>query len=234
MSLIEIKDMSKEYGNGELSTMALKNVSFKANEGEMISIMGPSGSGKTTLLNILGCLDIPTSGEYYLAGHNVKTLRKKQIAEIRNKKIGFIFQQFALIPEYTIIENVEMPLLYRNSFESITNQISRSQRHTLASESLESVGLGNFLKKTPNLLSGGQQQRVAIARALVSNPDIILADEPTGSLDQKTGSEIMKLLSNINKQGKLVIIVTHDTKIASFCQRVIQVIDGKVSETTLV
>ncbi len=229
MSLIELRDISKKYQNSDLP--ALEDVSFKASEGEMISIMGPSGSGKTTLLNILGCLDTPTSGEYYLSGHNVKTLRKKQMAQIRNKKLGFIFQQFALIPEYTILENVEMPLLYRNSFESITNRISKSQRDALARESLESVGLGNFLKKTPNLLSGGQQQRVAIARALVANPDIILADEPTGSLDQRTGSEIMKLLCNINKQGKLVIIVTHDTKVASFCQRVIQVTDGKVMET---
>lgn len=140
MSLIELRDISKIYGNGELSSIALKDVSFKASEGEMISIMGPSGSGKTTLLNILGCLDIPTSGEYYLAGYNVKTLIKKHMAEVRNKKIGFIFQQFALIPEYTIIENVEMPLLYRNGFESITNQISKSQRHTLARESLEVLG----------------------------------------------------------------------------------------------
>ncbi len=232
MNLIELKDISKKYGNGELSSIVLRNVSFKATEGEMISIMGPSGSGKTTLLNILGCLDTPTSGEYHLAGHNVKFLNKRQMAEIRNKKIGFIFQQFALIPEYTVIENVEMPLLCRNSFENITNQISKSQRHALARESIESVGLGDLIKKTPNLLSGGQQQRVAIARALVTNPDIILADEPTGSLDQKTGSEIMKLLSNINMHGKLVIIVTHDTKVASFCQRIVQVMDGEVTETT--
>lgn len=229
MSILELKNISKEYVYDDSTNFALRDVNFKANSGEMIAIMGPSGSGKTTLLNILGCLDCQSSGEYYIDNIDVKNLSKENLAEIRNSKVGFVFQQFALIPEYTMVENVELPMIYGNYFTNSKNKISRKERRETAIEILSNLGLEKHLNKKPCELSGGQQQRVAIARALVKNPNIILADEPTGALDQKTGVEIMSLLNKINSKGKTVIIVTHDMKVASYCSRIVNVVDGIVT-----
>ncbi|MBW6411508.1 ABC transporter ATP-binding protein [Clostridium weizhouense] len=228
MSLIELKDLSKEYTYGESSTYALKNVNLKIYGGDMIAIMGPSGAGKSTLLNILGCLDKHSSGTYILKGKNINDFSKKELSKIRNREIGFIFQNFALIPEYTVGENLELPLLYKNNFSIKKDKLNKEQRMKLIEKALKNVLISNLIDKKPSYLSGGQQQRVAIARALIANPDIILADEPTGALDQKTGQEIMNLLKEINKQGKTIIIVTHDSNIASYCDKTINVIDGIV------
>ena len=228
MELLRLENICKKYSDGGVDNYVLKDVSFTVKSGEMIAIMGPSGSGKTTLLNILGCLDKPSEGEYFLNGINVKNLDKKGIAKVRNENIGFVFQQFALIPEYTAIENVEIPLLYGNNFRTANKKMRKNERLECAKQQLTSLGLENHMAKKPSQLSGGQQQRVAIARALVHNPSIILADEPTGALDQKTGKEIMDLLKSINEQGKLVIIVTHDPNVAACCNMVIQVTDGQV------
>ncbi|BDR76057.1 ABC transporter ATP-binding protein [Clostridium tetani] len=230
MSTIVLQNIYKEYIYDKATTYALKNVSFSAEEGEMIAIMGPSGAGKTTLLNILGCLDKQSKGNYYLDGRNIKDFTKKQLAEIRNEKFGFVFQQFALIQEYTVFENLELPILYGNCFKSFEKRIRKKARLEIIGKSLENVGLSGHIHKKPSQLSGGQQQRVAIARALIANPGIILADEPTGALDQKTGRKIMDLLKNINKQGKTIIIVTHDLNVASYCERVVNVIDGEITK----
>lgn len=217
MAVIKLKDVTKIYGQGDGKTEALKGVNLEVDQGEMIAIMGPSGSGKSTILNIIGCIDKPTTGEYFLNDKNICDLSRKELASIRNKKIGFIFQSFNLLNEYNLIDNVTLPLIYDKGF-------SGSMRKTGAAI-LEQMGLKQHMKKTPNELSGGQQQRVAIARALITEPDIILADEPTGALDAKTGVEVMNIIKHINSQGKTVVVITHDPKVADYCSRIVRIED---------
>jgi len=219
--VVDAKELTKVFTMGEIEVHALRGLSTQIREGEVVSIMGPSGSGKSTLMNILGCLDLPTSGEYYLDDEEVSQLSDDQLADIRNRKVGFIFQGFNLLSRQTALSNVELPLRYGHS-----NGTSRRQK---AKEALEIVGLGGRMGHRPNELSGGEQQRVAIARALVNDPSIIMADEPTGNLDTKTGDEIMDLLLNLNKEkGTTLIIVTHDPEIAERTQRVITIRDGRL------
>ncbi|MBK1812412.1 ABC transporter ATP-binding protein [Clostridium sp. YIM B02505] len=218
MSLISMNNIVKVYGK-EIKTEALKGIDLEIRQGEMVAIMGPSGSGKSTLLNIIGCIDSPTSGSYFLNGESVDKLTKDQLASIRNKNIGFVFQSFNLLNDYDLIDNVTLPLVYDKQF--------KGSMKTAAIDILDKVGLKDHAKKAPNELSGGQQQRTAIARALITNPDIILADEPTGSLDKNTGIEIINLLKEINKNGKTVVIITHDENIANYCSRTIRIEDGK-------
>ncbi len=220
--VIDVRDVTKFYQLGEVEVRALRGVSFEVQEGEVISIMGPSGSGKSTLMNILGCLDRSTDGEYYLDNKNVSLMNDDQLAQIRNQKVGFVFQNFNLLARSTALTNVELPLRYAGN---TTNRLK------LAQEALESVGLGDRILHKPSELSGGQQQRVAIARAIINNPAIILADEPTGNLDSKSGDEIMELLLGLNKEhGTTLIIVTHDPMIAEHTQRTIHLFDGKIQE----
>lgn len=217
--VVEAKNLTKVYKMGEVDVHALRGLSINIERGEVMSIMGPSGSGKSTLMNTLGCLDRPTSGEYLLDGESVATLQDDQLAEIRNRKVGFIFQTFNLLPRATSLANVELPLRYAD------NGINRTERSL---EALAAVGLSDRVDHRPNELSGGQQQRVAIARALVNNPSIVMADEPTGNLDSKSGREIMKLLLGLNKErGVTLIIVTHDSEIAKQTDRIFQIRDGK-------
>jgi len=217
-TVIETRDIKKSYIMGAVEVQALGGVSFTVQRGEVVSIMGPSGSGKSTLMNTLGCLDRPTSGEYILDGESVASLNDDQLANVRNRKVGFVFQSFNLLSRQTAITNVELPLRYSG------NQEGRRQR---AMEALKSVGLEDRMTHRPYELSGGQQQRVAIARAIVNNPAIIMADEPTGNLDSKVGKEIMSLLLNLNRdKGTTLIIVTHDPMIAEQTQRVIRLRDG--------
>jgi len=219
--VVEANTLTKTYQMGEIEVHALRGLSMKIERGEVVSIMGPSGSGKSTLMNILGCLDRPSTGDYYLDRENVAYMNENQLAMIRNKKVGFVFQSFNLLPRSTAMSNVELPLRYAS--------MSAGYRHRFAQEALESVGLANRLYHRPNELSGGQQQRVAIARAIVNNPSILMADEPTGNLDSKSGDEIMNLLLNLNKdRGTTLIIVTHDPEIADLTERVIYIRDGKV------
>lgn len=217
--LIEFRDVSKIYNMGDTVVKAADHISFKINKGEFIAIVGQSGSGKSTCMNIIGCLDIPTEGEYFLGGHNVGEMNKNQLAEIRNKMLGFIFQQYNLLPKLSILENVEMPLMYAG--------VPRSERHVKAREALKRVGLLDKEKHLPSQLSGGQQQRVSIARALVGNPSVILADEPTGALDSRTGREVLKILQKLHKNGNTVVLITHDNSIAATAERVIRLEDGK-------
>jgi len=220
--LIEISNMYKLYRMGSNVINALNNINLKIEKHEFTAITGPSGSGKSTLMNMLGCLDTPTSGTYRLDGREVSKLNDDQLAEIRNYKIGFIFQGFNLLMKLTAIENVELPLVYQG--------ISARERYSRAKQALESVGLGDRLHHKPNELSGGQQQRVAIARALVSAPPIILADEPTGNLDTKSGAEIMRILKELHASGNTVILITHDNNIALQAKRIIRIQDGEVIE----
>ncbi len=221
-NVIEARDLCKIYKMGEVEVQALCGVSFDIQRGEVIAIMGPSGSGKSTLMNTLGCLDRPTSGEYLLDGESVASLNDDQLASIRNRKVGFVFQSFNLLSRQSAITNVELPLRYSG------NQEGRRQR---AIDALQAVGLGDRMTHRPYELSGGQQQRVAIARAIVNNPAIIMADEPTGNLDSKVGREIMMLLLNLNKQdGTTLIIVTHDPTIAEQTQRIIRLRDGLLED----
>lgn len=218
--VIEARNLKKTYKMGEIEVQALKDVSFTIERGEMVSIMGPSGSGKSTMMNTLGCLDRPTSGEYILDGESVGDMDDDQLASVRNRKVGFVFQSFNLLSRLTALGNVELPLRYAGITEG---------RKARAQAALEAVGLQNRMTHRPYELSGGQQQRVAVARALVNNPAIIMADEPTGNLDSKVGKEIMSLLLNLNKdRGTTLIIVTHDPNIAEQTQRVIRLRDGEL------
>ena len=220
MSIIELKNIRKEYGKKDFKFTAIDNINLSVEKGDFIAIMGPSGSGKSTLLNIIGCMDQLTKGEYYLNGKLINKLKNKELSKIRNSTISFVFQDFALMKEYNVYDNVELPLSHRN--------LSNKQKKQMIIKQLEELGIKDQIKKKPNELSGGQQQRVAIARALVSDAEIILADEPTGALDSKTGMEIMNILSEINKKGKTIIIVTHDEKVASYCNKKIIIKDGRI------
>ncbi|MCL4271718.1 MAG: ABC transporter ATP-binding protein [Anaerolineales bacterium] len=218
--MIEARDLKKTYKMGEIEVHALRGVSFKIARGEVVSIMGPSGSGKSTMMNTLGCLDRPTSGEYILDGESVGEMNDDQLASVRNRKVGFVFQSFNLLSRLTALGNVELPLRYAGIVEG---------RRERAQAALEAVGLKDRMSHRPYELSGGQQQRVAVARSLVNNPAIIMADEPTGNLDSKVGKEIMSLLLNLNKErGTTLIIVTHDPKIAEQTERVIRLRDGEL------
>lgn len=219
-ALIKIEDLTKTYTIGEENVNALNGVDLEIFKNQYVALMGPSGSGKSTLMNILGCLDRPTTGDYFLNGPNVATLTDNALAEIRNKEIGFVFQTFNLLPKYSALENVALPLVYAGWTEQ--------KRLSRAKEVLEQVGLGNRMQHKPNELSGGQRQRVAVARALVNNPSIILADEPTGNLDTKTSHEIMRLFQDIHDLGNTVILVTHEEDIAAHAHRIIRMRDGKV------
>lgn len=220
--MIRIENMCKVYKMGDNSVYALNNVSIHVAEHEFVSIIGPSGSGKSTLMNMLGCLDVPTSGKYILDGHEVSKLNDNQLADIRNNKIGFIFQGFNLLKKLTAVENVELPLIYQG--------VKHKERHRRSVEALELVGLGDRTHHTPNELSGGQQQRVAIARALVSNPPLILADEPTGNLDTKSGADVMRTLHFLHQKGNTIVLITHDNNIAAQAQRIIKIQDGQIIE----
>ena len=218
--IITVDNINKTYKNGSLELQVLKNISFKVDKGEFLAIMGSSGSGKSTMMNILGCLDNQYEGRYILDGIDISKSTENELSEIRNKKIGFIFQSFNLLPRLTALENVELPLVY--------SSIPKEERHKRANELLEMVGLKDRTHHRPNELSGGQRQRVAIARALVNNPSIILADEPTGNLDSKSEAEIIEILQNLNKMGKTIVIVTHEPNIGEIAQRKIVFKDGEI------
>jgi len=218
--IITVDNISKTYKNGSLELQVLKNVSFKVDKGEFLAIMGSSGSGKSTMMNILGCLDNQYEGRYILDGIDISKSSENELSEIRNKKIGFIFQSFNLLPRLTALENVELPLVY--------SSVPKEERHKRANELLEMVGLKDRTHHRPNELSGGQRQRVAIARALVNNPSIILADEPTGNLDSKSEAEIIEILQKLNKMGKTIVIVTHEPNIGEIAQRKIVFKDGEI------
>ena len=219
-ALVEIKDVCKVYNPGENEVRALDHVSLTINEQEFVAIIGHSGSGKSTLMNMLGCLDVPTSGEYWLHGQDVSALSDDELSDIRNREIGFIFQGFNLIPNLTALENVELPLIYRG--------VSKSVREELSVEALKKVGLEHRMDHKPSEMSGGQQQRVAIARAIAQAPPVILADEPTGNLDSNSTKEIMDILKGLHKEGRTVILITHDNEIAAQAKRVIKIRDGKI------
>ena len=219
--LIEARNLIKKYSLGEVEISALRGVSLNVNEGELISVIGPSGSGKSTLMHILGCLDTPTSGEYFLDGENVSKLNDAELAKIRNQKIGFVFQTFNLLPHLTVLENVLLPVQYTPSAD-----IRKARERAI--ELLGQFGLENRVKNRPTQLSGGEMQRVAIARALINNPKILLADEPTGNLDSKTGLEILKIFKELHKEGMTEIIVTHDLNITKFTERIIRIKDGLI------
>jgi len=222
--IIELSEITKIYGLGDVQVTALDNISLEINAGEFIAIMGPSGSGKSTLLNILGCLDRPTSGRYMLAGEDVSDLNKAQLAKIRNRRLGFIFQSYNLLPRTSALENVMLPLVYSRNGAVLPEE---QQRHK-ALELLAAVGLSERANHQPQELSGGQAQRVAIARALINDPSLILADEPTGNLDSKSGSEIMAILHDLNAQGHTMVIVTHDPAVAQQASRIIRFLDGHI------
>lgn len=218
--LVEIKDLARTYMMGGTEVQALRGVSLNVDRGEFVAIIGPSGSGKSTLMHLLGCLDRPTSGRYWLDGTAVEGLQDQELSRLRNRKVGFVFQTFNLISQLNLLENVEVPLLYMG--------MERSQRHELSLKMLQAVGLGHRSTHRPNELSGGENQRAAIARALVTNPDIILADEPTGNLDTKTGTEIMEILDDLNKKGTTIVLVTHELSKVKWARRVIYMQDGEI------
>lgn len=223
--VIEIQNIKRNFQIGDETVHALRGVSFNINEGEFVTIMGTSGSGKSTLLNILGCLDTPTSGEYLLDDIPVRTMSKPQRAVLRNRKIGFVFQSYNLLPKTTAVENVELPLMYNSA-------VSASERRRRAIESLQAVGLGDRLEHKSNQMSGGQMQRVAIARALVNNPAVILADEATGNLDSRTSFEILVLFQKLHAEGRTIIFVTHNPELSQYSSRNIRLRDGQVIEDT--
>jgi putative ABC transport system ATP-binding protein len=221
--VIDVRAMTKVYQMGDINVKALAGVDLQVERGELIAIMGPSGSGKSTMMNMLGCLDIPTSGEYFLDGERVSALNDNQLADIRNRKVGFVFQRFMLLSNLTALGNVELPLRYAGT--------PAKERRERAIRAMQAVGLGDRMHHHPNELSGGQQQRVAMARAIVNQPAIIMADEPTGNLDSKSGHEVMELLLGMNRdQGATVIIVTHDSNIAAQCERTVHLLDGLVEK----
>lgn len=220
--LIHLKNINKIYQlDEELTFQALKDINLSIDKGEFVAIVGPSGSGKSTLMNLLGLLDRPTTGEYDLEGHNVAQLGNNHLAELRNKKIGFVFQSFNLLPRTSAVDNVSLPLVYSG--------VDGSERVQRAKKALDSVGLSDKYNSKPNQLSGGQQQRVAIARAIVTDPEIILADEPTGNLDSKSGAEAMEMLERLHNQGKTIILITHDSVTAAHAKRIIRVKDGEIT-----
>lgn len=222
MSLVDVRNVYKIYNPGENEVRALDGVSLTVEEGEFLAIIGQSGSGKSTLMNMLGLLDTPTTGEYYIHGKSIQDLDDDEMARIRNEEIGFIFQGFNLIPSLSAVENVELPLVYRG--------MKAEKRHELAVDALERVGLGRRIHHLPAQMSGGQQQRVAVARAIAARPPVILADEPTGNLDTKSTREVMKILHQLKKEGRTVIVITHDSEIANESERVVRISDGKVVE----
>jgi putative ABC transport system ATP-binding protein len=219
--VLRLERVSKDYGSGDATVHALVDADLSVTQGDFLAVMGPSGSGKSTLMHILGCLDTPTRGRYLFAGEEVERMAEKQLARIRNRRIGFVFQQFQLLPEMSAWRNVELPLLYRRAPE----------RRELAYRALEAVGLSHRVGHRPNQLSGGQQQRVAMARALVSDPDIILADEPTGNLDSQSSKEVLGLLRDLNEQGRTIILITHDPNVAGIARRYCAMADGRLEET---
>jgi putative ABC transport system ATP-binding protein len=223
-TIIDVRNLCKDYVMGDQVVHALRHVDLKIMEGEFVAIMGPSGSGKSTFMNVIGCLDRPTSGEFFLNGEAVARMDDNQLADIRNKYIGFVFQNFNLLPRTSALKNVELPLMYAGA----------KNRHERAVKALEQVGLGQRIHHKPSELSGGQQQRVAIARAIVNDPVMILGDEPTGNLDTRTSEEIMALFQDLNRQGKTVIIVTHEEDVARHCKRIIRFRDGRVQRDEIV
>ena len=220
MVIIDLKHITKEYRSDAIVTPALTDIDLKIDKGEFVAIMGASGSGKTTLLNIIGCMDVPTTGEYLFDGTDVSQSNETQLSLIRGKRIAFVFQHFALIDDYTVFENVEVPLLKQNS--------TKAERKQKVSSALKTVGISELARKKTIHISGGQKQRVAIARAIACGADVILADEPTGALDSKTGKEIMQLFSDLNDAGKTIILITHDRQIASYAKRLITIQDGRI------
>lgn len=224
--MLEIKKITKVYKMGEVLVNALRGVSFNVDKGQFVAIMGPSGSGKSTLMHIIGCLDHPTEGSFIMDGEDISKVNDNKLAEIRNKKIGFVFQQFNLLTRTTILYNVEVPLIYAG--------VNSKKRKKLAEQVLENVGLSNRLKHRPNEISGGEIQRAAIARALVNNPLIILADEPTGNLDSKNGEEIMKIFNKLHQEGHTIIIVTHELEVAKYAQRIIHLHDGLIEKDEVI
>lgn len=220
MKIIELKHIEKEYRSDAIVTPALSDVNLKIEMGEFIAVMGASGSGKTTLLNIIGCMDVPTAGAYLFDGNDLSKEKEKQLSSVRGKRIAFVFQHFALIDDYTVFENVEIPL--------IKQAMPKSERKTRVLSALKTVGIEELAKKKPIHISGGQKQRVAIARAIACGADVILADEPTGALDSKTGKEIMQIFSELNTAGKTIILITHDRQIASYAKRLLTIQDGRI------
>jgi putative ABC transport system ATP-binding protein len=223
--IIKVENLTKVYGSGEIAVRALDRVDLTIDEGEFVAIMGPSGSGKSTLMNILGCLDRPTEGHYWLGGEDVSRLNKAQLARVRNHKIGFVFQSYNLLPRTSALKNVMLPLLYSTNGSS---GVSAAERQDVAEEALKIVGLSDRMHHRPNELSGGQQQRVAIARALVNNPLIILADEPTGNLDSRSAEEIVAILCELHERGRTIVMITHEPDMAVHAQRVVELRDGRV------
>jgi putative ABC transport system ATP-binding protein len=219
--VLRLESVSKVYGSGAAEVRALDGVSLGVEEGEFVAVMGPSGSGKSTLMHILGCLDVPTSGSYHFAGQDVSQMSEAELAAVRNHRIGFVFQQFHLLPSMTAWRNVELPLLYRSGVRD---------RRATAMRALAQVGLSDRVMHRPNELSGGQQQRVAIARALVTSPDLLLADEPTGNLDSASSREVLTLLGDINRSGRTIVLITHDPTVAAVARRVLEMSDGRIRE----
>lgn len=223
LEILNMQNICKSYYMGDEEHEVLHNVNLTIHSGDFIAILGPSGSGKTTLMNIIGCLDVPSSGKYLLSGNDINDLDEVELAKVRNKEIGFVFQNFQLLSRMTALQNVELPLIYTG--------LPSGERKKRAKAILERVGLSDKMKNLPNQLSGGQQQRVAIARALVTEPTILLADEPTGALDQKTGMQVIELFEELHCEGKNIIIITHDHKIASHAKRIVSILDGYLTET---